>query len=98
MTASVVGRFAIPAHHPSLPGHFPDNPIVPGVLLLDHVMALIVDAGSRIVALPTVKFIAVVRPDDTVEVTAGASAGRIDFSARCDGRLVLRGTAETAVA
>ena len=29
----------IPSDHPSLPGHFPDRPIVPGVVILDEVVA-----------------------------------------------------------
>jgi len=32
-------RCAITADHPSLPGHFPDAPLVPGVLILDEVRA-----------------------------------------------------------
>ena len=34
-----VGSFTIPADHPTLPGHFPGRPVVPGVVLLDEVMA-----------------------------------------------------------
>ena len=44
--------------HPSLPGHFPGNPIVPGVVLLDQVRISVSmwRHGNIITALPQVKF------------------------------------------
>jgi 3-hydroxymyristoyl/3-hydroxydecanoyl-(acyl carrier protein) dehydratase len=33
--ATAEARFAVPADHPALPGHFPGRPVVPGVVLLD---------------------------------------------------------------
>jgi 3-hydroxyacyl-[acyl-carrier-protein] dehydratase len=36
----LIAEFTIPASHPSLPGHFPGNPIVPGVVILDQVTRL----------------------------------------------------------
>lgn len=54
----------MPADHPSLPGHFPGNPIVPGVLLLDAIVANLERAtGCRVVRLQQVKFLSVLRPD-----------------------------------
>ena len=92
----VVGRFVVPAHHPSLPGHFPGQPIVPGVVLLDHVLDLVLGPQGRATALRGVRFTAVVRPDETIEVMAAARTGRIGFAASRDGEPVLRGTVEVA--
>jgi 3-hydroxymyristoyl/3-hydroxydecanoyl-(acyl carrier protein) dehydratase len=39
MSAQATARFAVPAEHPCLPGHFPGRPLVPGVVLLDHAFA-----------------------------------------------------------
>jgi len=95
--ASVVGRFVVPAEHPSLPGHFPGRPIVPGVVLLDHVLALILGPGQRARTLSGVKFTAAVRPGETIEVTAapsrtGPAGPAVAFAAFCAGKPVLRGT------
>ena len=58
-------EFNVPSHHPSLPGHFPGNPVVPGVLLLDHVLEAVHRATSRRAArLQQVKFMSALRPDE----------------------------------
>lgn len=56
--------FRIPADHPSLPGHFPGQPIVPGVVLLDHALAHLTrqQPGLRTTRLSQVKFLHPVTP------------------------------------
>ncbi len=51
--------FNIPHDHPALPGHFPGNPVVPGVLLLEHVMTCLEATCGPLptVRLPQVKFL-----------------------------------------
>lgn len=71
----------IPADHPALAGHFPGNPIVPGVLLLDLVRAAVVPAGAGLAGVETVKFQDVLRPDQPFEIVWTHEAGRIRF--RC---------------
>ena len=50
--------FTIPASHPSLEGHFPNNPIVPGVVILDEVINIVKKIKSEftVTAIPMVKF------------------------------------------
>src|SRR5260370_23442837 len=64
------GGFTISPDHPSLDGHFPGRPLVPGVVLLDAAFAQI-RAGLGLgppLLLARVKFSAPVLPGQRVEV------------------------------
>ena len=63
-------RFVIAADHPSLPGHFPGRPLVPGVVLLDHAIAAIEAAHGPLgpVRLPQVKFLQPLLPGEEARV------------------------------
>jgi acyl-CoA synthetase (AMP-forming)/AMP-acid ligase II/3-hydroxymyristoyl/3-hydroxydecanoyl-(acyl carrier protein) dehydratase len=67
--ACVDHHFCIPASHPSLPGHFPGRPVVPGVLILDQVIESLRQRTGRDVAhLPRVKFTSPLLPGEAVRV------------------------------
>lgn len=74
-------RFCIPHGHPALSGHFPGNPVVPGVVLLEHVVSLL-EANFGLqpaLHLPQVKFLQPLLPgqDAAVElITRGAGSWR----------------------
>ena len=87
--ASTRTPLCIPATHPSLPGHFPGQPVVPGVVILDAVQRAIEAASGELPALklPQMKFMQPLLPgeDALIEVDATAT-GRWRFR-------VLRGDA-----
>lgn len=80
--------FVLDPSHPSLPGHFPGNPIVPGVVLLDCVLEAIEAAHGPLGALrlPQVKFLQPLLPGEAARVELDGAAPRWRFR-------VLRGDA-----
>ena len=92
-TLRPLGEFCIPDDHPSLPGHFPGRPVVPGVVLLDAAIALILARRpGRVVGIPSVKFTRQVAPGQLVQVSCGEGGGRIAFACTVDGRPALHGS------
>jgi len=59
--------FTVAPDHPALAGHFPGAPVVPGVVLVEHVLEAIGEAGAPL-RLPRVKFLQPLLPGETAEV------------------------------
>nr|WP_245214734.1 hypothetical protein [Pararoseomonas indoligenes] len=81
-----------------MPGHFPGRPVVPGVVLLDHVMqaaqaAGLAGAGPGATArLPAAKFLRPVGPEEEVELTLRRTAtGRLAFAGSVAGTPAFQG-------
>ena len=96
-------RLSYPAGHPAFDGHFPGNPIVPGVLLLDaaiHALGDSAGSGEGVLRVESAKFVGVVRPGDVlaVELQPARGAGAWRFALRHGERMVARGLLERAEA
>ena len=64
-------NFLIDPLHPSLSGHFPGNPIVPGVVLLGEVLESIRQSFGHpfiVSKVPVVKFHSPLRPNELVHL------------------------------
>ena len=91
---SAASSFSIPHDHPSLDGHFPGNPIVPGVVLLDYAISVLLpeDSAEMLSGIKGAKFHAPVRAGDLIEVHATrASPAGLLFQCTRDGEIVAAG-------
>jgi 3-hydroxymyristoyl/3-hydroxydecanoyl-(acyl carrier protein) dehydratase len=78
------------ADHPTAEGHFPGNPIIPGVTLLNAAM-LAMDIKPH--QMQGAKFLRPVRPGDTVQLAWETSPnGEIKFACTLAGLPVLTGS------
>lgn len=77
----------IAADHPAYAGHFPDQPILPGVVLLDealHALAAHLDMKDAVWQLKSVKFHSPVQPGEALTLHSTESpAGGFRFEIRC---------------
>lgn len=95
--ADIVETVRVAADHPSLPGHFPGNPIVPGVVLLDRIAAAIERVhDARFARIDSVKFLAPLRPEQDAELRIARDGTRVRFRIDRDGAPILRGEGEIA--
>ena len=86
----------IAASHPALPGHFPDHPVVPGVVLLDAVIAALprhTGGAPLVTGFPTVKFLAPLLPEQEFDVVFAAKRpGQSAFEVVAGGQKLVSGT------
>jgi 3-hydroxyacyl-[acyl-carrier-protein] dehydratase len=71
-------RVCIDAAHPALPGHFPGDPLVPGVVLLEQVaLAVRTWRGQRLARVLEAKFMAPLLPTQAavLRLTEAAPSG-----------------------
>ncbi|MBN8727026.1 MAG: hydroxymyristoyl-ACP dehydratase [Xanthomonadales bacterium] len=95
VSSAVPVAFVIDATHPSLPGHFPGDPVVPGVVLLDKVAAALeADCGGIIARIGAVKFLAPLRPGEVATLHVARTGARVRFRIERAGDPIMRGDAE----
>ncbi|MFP3247438.1 MAG: AMP-binding protein, partial [Paraburkholderia sp.] len=87
--------FTIAADHASIAGHFPGQPVVPGVVLLDHAISAIGRALGRPLdawRLNSAKFLSPAAPGTPLDLAFENSAsGTIRFTIRAGSRTVASG-------
>lgn len=90
--------FTINPDHPALPGHFPGNPVVPGVVIVEHLVAAlaVLHPERTCTGVRRMKFLRQLRPGEPVDLAFGeAKADGITVKASVageplvDGRLTL---------
>ncbi|MDR3089478.1 MAG: hypothetical protein LBU39_06635 [Desulfobulbaceae bacterium] len=94
--AVIESEWLVPADSIWFSGHFPDNPIVPGVAQVEMAARAIAGCSGKnlyVSRLSRVKFKALVRPGERLHMTARptGAAGEFSFSISADDRDVCSG-------
>ena len=93
--ATHAAMLSIPAQHPALAGHFPGNPVVPGVVLLDGVIAAAeawLGTNFHVEGLSHAKFLAQLKPDETARIDLVLRGPLLDFSVHRHETAIAKGT------
>ncbi|MGA7275752.1 MAG: hypothetical protein WBX14_12970 [Candidatus Udaeobacter sp.] len=90
---------AIRADHPSLPGHFPDTTLVPGVVILDEILSALDEwrQGCQLTGIRTVKFLMPLKPEQPFTIcfsTEDDGTDEVNFSCRVRDRIIVEGRLE----
>ncbi len=86
--------FTVQANHPALAGHFPGNPVVPGVLILEYVLRAYEASQScptPLRRLAEVKFLQPLRPGEIADIDFEIKPGKVAFNVVRGGTLIAKG-------
>lgn len=90
-----VTRWTVPANHPSFTGHFPGNPTLPGVVLLDvalHTIATSIGHSLDVCIIKSVKFLSPALPNNELVIEhRQLESGIIHFDIVCGLRKIATG-------
>ncbi len=93
-------RWIVPQDHPACEGHFPGNPIVPGVVLLDQALRFAeqwLGCPGAVWRIETVKFLGPVAPGASLDfLLQSGTAGSVVFVVRQGARDVASGIMKLA--
>ena len=89
----------IRADHPSLPGHFPDTPLVPGVVILDEVIAALAEwrQNAHLNGIRIVKFLTPLQPEQAFTISLSLRnehGAELNFRCRAEERIIVEGQLE----
>jgi 3-hydroxymyristoyl/3-hydroxydecanoyl-(acyl carrier protein) dehydratase len=90
-----VATFRVAHDHPALAGHFPGNPIVPGVVILDEAIGAAerwLGGALQVSGLPQAKFLSPLRPGIDARVELERRHASVAFTVLAGGTTVARGT------
>lgn len=94
MNDTYAAPLRIDAAHPALPGHFPGNPIVPGVVLLQQVAAALKQWRGEPMVRFEAKFLAPLLPEQEAIIELRDDASRVRFAIRRGGDVLAKGIVE----
>lgn len=86
--------YKISQNHPCLAGHFPDNAIVPGVVILDYTRVLLEKSyhNQRIKTLANIKFIHPLYPEQSFSIYLKTLAkNKIKFYCLSEEKKIIQG-------
>ncbi len=90
-------EFSVPDEHPCFAGHFPDDPLVPGALLLTWCLQQLQrqQPALAVAGVRLFKFLHPVRPGDRLRLEVGSRSGtRLPLTLYCNGHTAGKGSLE----
>ena len=97
MAEQPVAKLAVDAGHPVFAGHFPGEPIVPGVMLLEWVLreaAPLLGRATEQLRIREAKFLEPLKPAQEADLYLDASPTRCAFRIRSASRDLATGSLE----